>query len=121
MKAIQSVRTKSIKLRFNVTKINAVYIYPLPFVPAIELTKSVPRFRQVTYIHYCIPAPPVAHSNKITIFDVHVSVHLGNVYVRLTVQLDAHYMYSLFLYILFYMFRLLFAAILRSTNCRVQP
>jgi hypothetical protein len=33
-------------------------------------------------------------------FDVHGSVHLGNVYVRLRVQLDTQYMYSLFLYIL---------------------
>jgi hypothetical protein len=32
-------------------------------------------------------------------FDVHGSVHLGKIYVRLNVQLDAHYMYSLFLYI----------------------
>jgi hypothetical protein len=32
------------------------------------------------------------------------------------------YMYSLFLYIfLLYMFRVIFAPILRSTNCRVQP
>jgi hypothetical protein len=54
-------------------------------------------------------------------FDVHGSVHPGNVYVRLRVQLDAHYMYSLFLYILLDMFRVLFAPILRSTNCSVQP
>jgi hypothetical protein len=33
------------------------------------------------------------------IFDVHGSVHLGNVYIRLRVQLDANYMYSLFLYV----------------------
>jgi hypothetical protein len=34
------------------------------------------------------------------IFDVHGSVHLGNVYVRLNVQLDVHgFMYSLLLYI----------------------
>jgi hypothetical protein len=32
-------------------------------------------------------------------FDVHGSVHIGNVYVRLKVQLDAYYMYYLFLYI----------------------
>jgi hypothetical protein len=36
-------------------------------------------------------------------FDVHGSVHLSNVYFRLRVQLDAHYMYSLFLYILLYL------------------
>jgi hypothetical protein len=34
-----------------------------------------------------------------TDFNIHGSVHLGNVYVRLSVQLDAHYIYSLFLYI----------------------
>jgi hypothetical protein len=33
------------------------------------------------------------------VFDVHCSVHLGNVFVRLSIQLDAHCMYSLFLYI----------------------
>jgi hypothetical protein len=33
------------------------------------------------------------------VFDVHGSVHHGNVCVPLKVQLDAHYMYSLFLYI----------------------
>jgi hypothetical protein len=32
-------------------------------------------------------------------FDVHGSEHFGNIYVQLRVQLDAHYMYSLFLYI----------------------
>jgi hypothetical protein len=30
-------------------------------------------------------------------------------------------MYSLFLYNLLYMFRVLFATILKSTNCSVQP
>jgi hypothetical protein len=54
-------------------------------------------------------------------FDVDGSVHLGNVYDRLGVQLDAHCIYPLFLYILLCMFRVLFALILRSTNCRVQP
>jgi hypothetical protein len=33
-------------------------------------------------------------------FDVHGSVHLGNVYVQLKVQLDVLFMYSLFLSIL---------------------
>jgi hypothetical protein len=50
-----------------------------------------------------------------------VWVHTQNVYVRLSVQLDAHYMYSLFLYILHDMFRVLYEPILRSTNCSVQP
>jgi hypothetical protein len=44
-------------------------------------------------------------------------------HVRLKVQLDAHeficILYSSIF--LFYMFRVLFAPILRSTNCRVQP
>jgi hypothetical protein len=56
------------------------------------------------------------------LFDVHGSVHLGNVHVRLRVQLDTHgficILYSSIF--LLYMFRVLFAPIVRSTNCRVQ-
>jgi len=41
-------------------------LYPLPAVSANELTKYVSRFRYITDIHYCTPAPPVAHHNKVT-------------------------------------------------------
>jgi hypothetical protein len=34
-------------------------------------------------------------------YDVHVSVHLGNVFVRLTVQLDAHGFLYIYIYIFF--------------------
>jgi hypothetical protein len=34
-----------------------------------------------------------------TQFDVHGSVHLGNVYVKLKVQLDVLFMYSVFLFL----------------------
>jgi hypothetical protein len=52
---------------------------------------------------------------------------LGNsimyVYVRLKFQLDVHGFICILLssIILLYMFRVLFAPIFRSTNCRVQP
>jgi hypothetical protein len=48
---------------------------------------------------------------------------LFNVYGRLEVQLDVHGFICIIYSSLFllYMFRLLFAPILRSTNCRVQP
>jgi hypothetical protein len=56
-------------------------------------------------------------------FDVHGSVHLGNVYFGLKVQLEVYgcicILYSSVF--LLYMFRVLFAPILRSTSCRVQP
>jgi hypothetical protein len=56
-------------------------------------------------------------------FDVRGSVHLGNVYVRLKFQLDVHGFISILYSSIFllYMFRVLFAHILSSTNCIVQP
>jgi hypothetical protein len=53
------------------------------------------------------------------LFYVHSFVHLGNIYsyVRLTLQLDAHGFIRIFYSSIFllYMFRVLFAPILRST------
>jgi hypothetical protein len=53
------------------------------------------------------------------LFNVHGSVQLGNVYVRLKVQLDLHgFICILYSYIfLLYVFRMLFAPILRSLRC----
>jgi hypothetical protein len=58
-----------------------------------------------------------------TKFYVHGSVHLGNVYVQLKVQLDVHVFICIIYSSIFflYKFRVLFAPIIRSTNCRVQP
>jgi hypothetical protein len=36
-------------------------------------------------------------------FDVHGSVHLGNVYVQMKVQLDAHVFVSILYYIIFFL------------------
>jgi hypothetical protein len=63
------------------------------------------------------------HARSNFMFDVHGSVQLGNVYVRLRVQLDVHGFIGILYSSIFLlnMFRVLFAPILRNTNCSVQP
>jgi hypothetical protein len=71
------------------------------------------------------PSGPVQACNGIAlpfisshVFDVHGSVHLANVYVRLRVQLDAHGFICIFYSAIFllYMFRVLFA----PKTCRAK-
>jgi hypothetical protein len=60
------------------------------------------------------------------VFDVHGSVHLGNVYVRLKVQLDAHgFICILYSSLSFFFFALHVSGAIcthpQEHNCRVQP
>jgi hypothetical protein len=48
-----------------------------------------------------LPVRVADHLTTFFEFDIPGSLHLGNVYVRLRFQLVAHYIYSLFSYILF--------------------
>jgi hypothetical protein len=79
----------------------------------------------ITYSEWVFVAFVIQHPmqmfNIILSFDVHGSVHHDNVYVQLKVQLDVHVFIRMLYSCIFllYMFRVLFAPILRSTNLTV--
>jgi hypothetical protein len=68
-------------------------------LPATLWTWSRLSHKKNEYQSYLLPSGPVQACNGIASFDVHGSVHLGNIYVQFKVQLNVlFYVFFILLY-----------------------